>query len=121
MRLAKLFIGAAVICLAMQSQTKAQSFTPLYPAAAFAPANFSGAGATLLGTIGLTSYYKCPQSGVTFTAPKTTTAAALKLRAAYTCASARFVANYGTAMNNSAYALAATNWFVINVNPLYGY
>jgi hypothetical protein len=121
MRLAKTFIALTVLCLAMQGQAKAQSFTPPNPPAVYAPANYTGASATLLGTVGKLQYYKCPQSGVTFTVPVGTPAASIKLRAGYTCSNAKFVIDCGAAMSNPSYRLAASNWFVLNVNPLWGY
>jgi hypothetical protein len=120
MRLAKLSIAMAVLCFAIQSQAHA-AFTPPNPPAVYGPANFTGASAVLLVKLKTVAYWRCTQSGVVFVAPINATAAQIKLRAGYTCATAKFQLDCGAAMNDPNYAAQAMNWFSLNVNPLWGF
>jgi hypothetical protein len=124
MRSAKVFLVALLLCLVVPGLAHSQTFTPPNPPATYGPGNFTDAAYTRLGVLGTTVFYKCTQSGITFTALATSTPAQIQLRAAYTMATQQFAFDCGpnfNAITNTAFTLAAVNWFVINVNPLWGY
>ena|ERR1700722_1942730 len=118
MRLAKVFVGAAVLSLMFGGLAQA-SFTAPTNIAPFLPANNQATVVKVKSTASL-DVYVCAQTGVPFAVAKGTALAVVVQKASLGWAWVKLLAATGLTNSTSLSDLQAANtWFAVTIAPLY--